>query len=94
MRVAPLYDLVCCSMYGYKNMAQSVGGETNFAVIGRDEWVQFAKDCGVSFNLVQRLAKQLIKQAKDQIDAVHLACGQHPQNKGIKQKLHWDSMPP
>ena len=93
MRVAPLYDLVCGSVYGYNDMAQSVGGETNFAVIGRDEWVQLTKDCGVLFNLVQRLAKQLKNQVKDRLDAVHLVCSQHPQNKAIKQKLNWNSMP-
>ena len=93
MRVAPLYDLACGSVYGYNDMAQTVGRETNFAVIGRDEWAQLAKDCSVSFNLIQRLAKQLIKQVKDRLDAIHLAYGQHPQNKAIKQKLHWNSMP-
>jgi serine/threonine-protein kinase HipA len=92
MRVAPLYDLVSGSVYGYNDIAQSVGGETNFAVIGKDEWVQIATDCGVAFNLVQRLAKQLIKQAKSQIDAVHLACGLHPKNKAIKSLHNWNSL--
>jgi hypothetical protein len=34
----------------------------NIAVIGKNEWAQLAKYCGVPFNLVQRLMKQLLKQ--------------------------------
>ncbi len=61
MRVAPLYDLVCGSVYGYNDMAQSVGGETNFAVIGKDEWAQLAKDCGVQSSLTKRISDQISK---------------------------------
>ena len=61
MRVAPLYDLVCGSVYGYNDMAQSVGGETNFAVIGRNEWAQLANDCGVQSSLTKRISDQIYK---------------------------------
>jgi serine/threonine-protein kinase HipA len=61
MRVAPLYDLVCGSVYGYNDMAQSVGGETNFAVIGEVEWVTLAKDCGVQSSLTKRISDQIYK---------------------------------
>ncbi len=93
MRVAPLYDLVCGSVYGNNDMAQSVGGESNFAVIRQEEWAQLAINCGAPFNLVQRLAKQLIKKAKGQIDEVDIACGHHPQNREIKKTLNWNSTP-
>jgi serine/threonine-protein kinase HipA len=68
MRVAPLYDLVCGSVYGYNDMAQSVGGETNFAVIGKDEWTQLTKDCGVPFALLQRLGSQLTQRVQSAVD--------------------------
>jgi serine/threonine-protein kinase HipA len=61
MRVAPLYDLVCGSVYGYNDMAQSVGEETNFAVIGEVEWGTLAKDCGVQFSLIKRISDQIYK---------------------------------
>jgi serine/threonine-protein kinase HipA len=67
MRVAPLYDLVCGSVYGYNDMAQSVGGETNFTVIGKAEWAQLAKDCGVQFSLTQRIAAQIGRQINSKL---------------------------
>lgn len=90
MRVAPLYDLVCGSVYGYYDMAQSVGGETNFAAIDKTAWVQFAQDCRVAPALLKRLANKMAKQLKAQFDATHLACGQHPVNMEVKQKMNWD----
>jgi serine/threonine-protein kinase HipA len=62
MRVAPLYDLVCGSVYGYNDMAQSVGGETNFAVIGKAEWTQLARECSLKGVLMQQLMKRSVQQ--------------------------------
>ena len=90
MRIAPLYDLVCGSVYGYNDMAQSVGGETNFAVIEQSDWTQLATDCGITSNLVQRLAKQLLKQVQTKLNSVDLACGSNPQNTEIIKKLNLD----
>jgi hypothetical protein len=42
-------------------MAQSVGEETNFAVIGEVEWGTLAKDCGVQFSLIKRISDQIYK---------------------------------
>ena len=89
MRVAPMYDLVCGSVYGYNDMAQSVGGETHFAVIGKTEWAQLAKDCGATPALLRQLASKLVKQMKAQVDLTHLACNQHSVNAAITQKLNW-----
>ena len=74
MRVAPLYDLVCGSVYGYKDMAQSVGGETNFGVINTVEWTRQAKDCAVQVALMQRLAQQLIKNIASKLSFINDAC--------------------
>jgi serine/threonine-protein kinase HipA len=82
MRVAPLYDLVCGSMYGYNDMAQSVGGETNFAVIGIMEWTRLAKDCGVQVALVQRLAQHLIKNITSKLSFTNDACKNGMQAEG------------
>ena len=64
MSVAPLYDLVCGAMYGYHDMAQTIGGESNFAVLEQTHWVQFAKDCAVPPVLLERLAAGLLKRMK------------------------------
>lgn len=93
MRVAPLYDLVCGTVYGYKDMAQSVGGETNFAVIGKDEWETLTKDCGIPMALLERLARRVTKQVINRFESVHLSCGRHQQNAVIIEKLHLDLMP-
>jgi serine/threonine-protein kinase HipA len=93
MRVAPLYDLVCGSVYGYTDMAQSVGGETNFAVIGKGEWAQLAKDCGVPPALVQRLAKQLLRQVRAKLNTTNQNCGLEPHIAEIIEKLNMDLMP-
>jgi serine/threonine-protein kinase HipA len=82
MRVAPLYDLVCGSVYGYNDMAQSVGGETNFAVIGIVEWTRLAKDCGVQVALAQRLAQQLIKNITSKLSFTNDACRNGMQAEG------------
>ena len=62
MSVAPLYDLVCGKVYDYHDMAQTIGGESNFAVIGRKHWAQMANHCGVPVVLLQRLAASLLKR--------------------------------
>jgi serine/threonine-protein kinase HipA len=59
LRAAPLYDLVSGLRYGYKDMAQSVGGETHLSVISTEDWQRLAQDCHVPFNLLKRLGKQL-----------------------------------
>ncbi|HEY3047876.1 MAG TPA: HipA domain-containing protein [Polaromonas sp.] len=62
MSVAPLYDLVCGAVYGYHDMAQTIGGESNFAVLDRSHWAQLAKDCAVPEVLLQRLTAGLLKR--------------------------------
>jgi serine/threonine-protein kinase HipA len=59
LQAAPLYDLVSGLRYGYKDMAQSVGGETHLDVISTEEWKRLAKDCGIAFILLQYLGKQI-----------------------------------
>jgi serine/threonine-protein kinase HipA len=93
MRVAPLYDLVCGSVYGYNDMAQSVGGESNFAVIGTAQWTRLAQDCGVQPALVQKLARQMVKQVQAKLESTLQDCGQHPQNTNIVNRLNLRSMP-
>ncbi len=89
MRVAPVYDLVCGSVYGYTDMAQSVGGETNFSVIDTVEWTRQAKDCGVQVALVQRLAQQLIKNIALKLSFTNDACknGMHVEARTLIAQL-------
>ena len=89
LRIAPLYDLVCGSVYDHHNIAQSVGGETIFAVISKAKWMQLAKNCGVPFNLLQQLTRQLTKQT----DAAQISCLQNPENIAIRHKFNWNSLP-
>jgi serine/threonine-protein kinase HipA len=62
IKVAPFYDLVCGTVYGYQELAQSIGGENEIALITRLEWKKFADECGVSFVIVQKIAQQLVKK--------------------------------
>lgn len=70
IRVAPLYDLVCGTVYGYHDMAQTIGGESNFALLERSHWTQFASDCAVPEVLLQRLATSLLKRMKTALNGV------------------------
>lgn len=62
IKVAPFYDLVCGTVYGYQELAQSIGGENEIPLITRLEWKKFAEECGVSFVIVQKIAQQLVKK--------------------------------
>ncbi len=62
IKVAPFYDLVCGTVYGYQELAQSIGGENEIALITRLEWKRFADECGISFIIVQKIAQQLVKK--------------------------------
>lgn len=93
MRLAPLYDLACGSAYGYNDMAQSVDGETNFAMIGKTEWAQFAQDYGVAPVLLRRLVGLMVELLRVQFEVTHIACGERPINAKIKQRLNWDFLP-
>lgn len=82
VRVAPLYDLVCGSVYGYNDMAQNVGGETDFAMIDAAQWTRLAKDCAVQVALAQRLAQQLIKHITSKLSFTNDACKNGMKAKG------------
>jgi serine/threonine-protein kinase HipA len=70
LQAAPLYDLVSGLRYGYKDMAQSVGGETHLSVINTEDWNRLAKDCHVPFNLLKRLGKQLTAKIEAKAQAL------------------------
>lgn len=70
MSVAPLYDLVCGAVYGYHDMAQTIGGESNFAALDHGHWAQLAQDCAVPEVLLQRLAANLLKRMKTALPGV------------------------
>lgn len=73
MSVAPLYDLVCGAVYGYHDMAQTIGGESNFAVLDCSHWAQLARDCAVPEVLLQRLAANLLKRMSTALPKVAAA---------------------
>jgi serine/threonine-protein kinase HipA len=70
MQPTPLYDLVSGLRYGYRDMAQSVGGETHLSVISTEDWRRLAKDCHVRFNLLERLGKQLAAKIETKAQAL------------------------
>jgi serine/threonine-protein kinase HipA len=72
LQAAPLYDLVSGLRYGYRDMAQSIGGETHLDVIGTGDWKRLAKDCGIPFALLQRLANQLALRAKSAVEKLQI----------------------
>lgn len=67
LQAAPLYDLVSGLRYGYRDMAQSIGGETHLDVIGTEDWKRLAEECGIAFALLQRIAKPLTRSIQEAI---------------------------
>ena len=70
MTVAPFYDLVSGTVYGYGQMAQSIGGEFEYALVSRLEWMQFANDCEIKFEVIQKIAKGLVGLLDKNIEKV------------------------
>lgn len=66
MQVAPFYDLVCGKVYGYNEMAQSIGEEFEFEIVGGIEWRNFARDCDLDYLSLKKVATNLLKR----LDAV------------------------
>ena len=87
MSVAPLYDLVCGVVYGYHDMAQTVGGESNFAVLDRGHWAQLAKDCAMPGALLQRLAAGLLKKMTTALPQVAAFVAEET-GSGLVPRLH------
>lgn len=87
MSVAPLYDLVCGAVYGYHDMAQTIGGESNFAVLDRSHWAQLAKDCAVPEVLLQRLAANLLKRMMAALPRVAAAVAEET-GAELVQRVH------
>jgi serine/threonine-protein kinase HipA len=59
IEVAPFYDLVCGTVYGYKDFAQHIGQETQIDFVTGVDWAAFAKSCEVPLPLLKLLAKDL-----------------------------------
>jgi serine/threonine-protein kinase HipA len=68
--IAPLYDLVCGSVYGLNDFAQNIGKEDELALISTNDWREFAKLTGTSPKLVKRLGEVLVKQISQKLDGV------------------------
>ena len=60
MEIAPFYDLVCGTVYGYKDFAQHLGQETQIDLVTGVDWAGFAKSCEVPVPLLKLLAKALL----------------------------------
>lgn len=61
LQVAPFYDLICGVIYGYPQMAQSIGGEFEYALVGKQEWKAFSEQIGIKLPAIQIVAKQMLK---------------------------------
>jgi len=62
LQVAPFYDLICGVIYDYTQMAQSIGGEFEYALVGKQEWKAFSAQIGIKLPAIQLIAEQMIKQ--------------------------------
>ncbi len=72
LQAAPLYDLVSGLRYGYYEMAQNIGGEAHLNIIGTEEWRRLAKDCAISFLLLQKLGQQLARRVAPEAEKLQL----------------------
>jgi len=68
IHVAPFYDLLSGVVYGYHELAQSIGGEFEFALIGKQEWKAFTAQIGLKLPAIQIVAKQLLKKLDQTLD--------------------------
>jgi serine/threonine-protein kinase HipA len=68
--VAPLYDLVCGSVYGLDDFAQNIGNEDELALISTIDWREFAKLTGIAPKLVRRLGEMLVRKISQNLDGV------------------------
>ena len=64
VRLAPFYDLVCTAAIPRlsRNMAMSVGGESDPGEITVDHWRALATDCGVRPQFVEELVRTLAQR--------------------------------
>jgi hypothetical protein len=68
--LAPWYDLVCGTVYGYDEFARSIGGENKLGLITRDHWQSAAEAAATKFRLLPLLARPLLKSIRKHVAAV------------------------
>lgn len=81
--VAPFYDLVSGTVYGYSEMAQSIGGEFEYALVGKIEWKKFADDCEIKFEVIQKIAKDMLSLIDKKLATVVRNVEKETENKII-----------
>lgn len=85
MTVAPFYDLVSGSVYGYAEMAQSIGGEFEYAMVGKMEWKKFANDCDIKLEVIQKIAQKMIALLDKKIGKVAKDVEQETESKIVSK---------
>jgi serine/threonine-protein kinase HipA len=93
MKVAPFYDLVCGTVYGYKEMAQSIGGEFEHAIVGGLEWKEFSNECGIKIEVVKKVVKNTLQALDKNLTIVAARVAKETESEIIEKvvgeiKLH------
>ena len=68
--VAPVYDLVCGTVYGLNDFAQCIGNETDPYLISSGDWRDFAKQTGIAPQFLKRVGEMLLKNISAKLDGV------------------------
>jgi serine/threonine-protein kinase HipA len=68
--IAPMYDLVCGTVYGFNNFAQRIGNDDDLSLVNTNDWREFAMQAVIAPKLVRHLGKILIKKISIKLDGV------------------------
>ncbi|WML91948.1 HipA domain-containing protein [Thiothrix lacustris] len=77
LQLAPLYDLLCTSVYPQLDtrMAMAIGGEYRPEWVQHRHWQRFADEAGINFSLLQKRSLILGKRVLDTIQPVAKTLG-------------------
>ncbi|MFM2276552.1 MAG: hypothetical protein RL211_2424 [Pseudomonadota bacterium] len=70
MEVAPFYDIVCGTVYAYKDFAQYIGQETTIDLVTSADWATMAKSCSVQLVLLRKVASQMLSRLSQRLSKV------------------------
>jgi serine/threonine-protein kinase HipA len=85
--LAPLYDLVSTTVYGFDHMAQHIGGENKFALIKAQHWAGLQEELGIKPQAFKLVANNLCKRMKKQLALTVVRVQHDTQNDPVIQTI-------
>lgn len=85
MQVAPHYDLICGTIYGYGEMAQAIGDEFEFGLVGKNDWVKLAKTTGINIKIFQYVAKDMMSNIDSKLPILRIKANETTRSEVIDE---------